>query len=69
MKKGLTFIKSFVNQSLIKIKPMTTKLLHTMGFDGIPDFFGKYYPLLGSVFSVSLTFGSITGALGKKPTR
>lgn len=42
---------------------MITKLLHTMGFDGIPDFFGKYYHLLWSVFSVSLTFGSITGAI------
>ena len=34
-----------------------------MGFDGISDFFGKYYPLLSSVFSVSLTFGTITGAI------
>ena len=30
-----------------------------MGFDGIPDFFGKYYPLLGSVFSFSLIFGVV----------
>ena len=26
-----------MNQSLIKIKPIITKLLHTMGFDGIPN--------------------------------
>ncbi len=40
---------------------MITKLLHIMGFEGIPDFFGKYYPLLNSVFSISLTLGAITG--------
>lgn len=34
-----------------------------MGFEGIPDFFGKYYPLLSSVFSLSLTFGAITGII------
>ena len=42
---------------------MIKDLLHTMGFDGISDFFGKYYPLLSSVFSVSLIFGSVTGAI------
>jgi len=42
---------------------MTTKLLQIMGFDGIPDFFGKYYPLLSGVFSFSLTFGAVTGAI------
>lgn len=42
---------------------MTTKLLQIMGFEGIPDFFGKYYPLLSGVFSFSLTFGAVTGAI------
>lgn len=30
-----------------------------MGFEGIPDFFVKYYPLLSGVFSFSLTFGAV----------
>ncbi len=42
---------------------MTTKLLQIMGFEGIPDFFGKYYPLLSGVFSFSLAFGAVTGAI------
>ena len=35
-----------------------------MGFaEGVPDFFGKFYPLLGSVFSISLTFGMFSGLI------
>ena len=42
---------------------MITKILHTMGFNSVPDFFGKYYPLLNSIFSFSITFGAVTGAI------
>lgn len=42
---------------------MTTKILNTMGFTGIEDFFGNYYPFLGVIFASSLTAGAVTGAI------
>ncbi len=36
-------------------------ILKLMGFVSIPDFFGRYYPLLGTIFTGSLTFSIFSG--------
>lgn len=39
---------------------LATYLLQLMGFDGVPDFFGKYYPLTSFILQLSIPLGMVS---------